>query len=82
MKFYIAKRILFVWGMLTIAGCARNSDQRLAAVQKRQTTIHERIAADEKRATDLRKEVQELEGVLACSEFVSNAKPAGLKWRG
>lgn len=64
MKFYITKRILFVWGMLAMAGCARNGDQRLAAVQKRQAAIHERIAADEKRAADLRKEVQQLEGTL------------------
>lgn len=61
MRFYIVKRLPFVWGMLICLGCGQNTDQRLAQVQKRQSVIDERIAADEKRAAELRSEVKQLE---------------------
>ena len=60
-RFYVGTSLTFVWGMVLVSGCARSTDQRLAHVQKRQTAIHERIAADEKRATELRAEVKQLE---------------------
>lgn len=61
MRFYIVKRLPFVLGVLVCLGCGPNTDQRLAQVQKRQSVIDERIAADEKRAAELRIEIKKLE---------------------
>jgi hypothetical protein len=61
MRFCVAARLPFVLGILVCLGCGQNTDQRLAQVQKRQSVIDERIAADEKRAAELRSEVKQLE---------------------
>lgn len=47
-----------------LLGCSRNTDERLAQVQKRQSIIHARVAADERRAANLRAEVKQLEHTL------------------
>lgn len=63
-RFYFAKSLPFVWGALLLFGCGRSTDQRLAQVQKRQSAINERIAADEKRAASLHAEVEQLEQTI------------------
>ncbi len=59
-----AKPLLFIWGIPLFWGCSRSADERLAQVNKRQSVIDGRVAADEKRAADLRAEVKQLERVL------------------
>lgn len=67
-----AKLLAFVIGIPLFWGCGGNADKRLAHVQRRQSVIDARVAADEKRATELRAEVKQLEDVLhmqrACLE--------------
>lgn len=59
-----AKPFLFAVGIQLLSGCSRNADERLAQLNKRQSAIDARVAADEQRAADLRLEVQQLEDVL------------------
>jgi len=56
-----AKLLPFLLGIPLAGGCSRNADERLAQIQKRQSIIDAHVAADEKRASDLRAEVQQLE---------------------
>lgn len=56
--------LLFVADMPLICGCSQNADERLAQLNKRQSVIDRRVAADEKRAAELRNEVVQLEDVL------------------
>ena len=58
------KLLLFICGIPLFWGCSRNTDERLAQVNKRQSVIDGRVAADEKRAAELRTEVKQFEKVL------------------
>lgn len=64
MDFRRTKLLLFIWGIPLFWGCSRSADERLAQVNMRQSVIDTRVAADEKRAAELRTEVKQFERVL------------------
>lgn len=64
MRIRPARPFLFLLGTTLHVGCSEAADQRLSQLHQRQSVIDARVAADERRAADLRAEVKQLEHTL------------------